>query len=230
MQFDSSQFLSKYESLHLENSRSKKKFYEYVTEKLVSKQKPLRVVETGTMWTRVEENAGSFTLILADLIKNYTGGKIVTIDISEDALNKCKENTLDFASHIEYIKSDSVEYLKKMSIEEIREVDLFFLDSYDLYVPDPLPSQIHHFRELLAFYDNVSEEALIAVDDNFIPGTDIYWNWFNSEGQISHTETFHVEKDVIGKGTLVDRFLREKGWKRLENQYFGENNIFLYEK
>jgi hypothetical protein len=231
MEFNLDSFLSKYHFLYREGSKSKKEFFEYVIPKLVEKASQggeIKVVETGTMWTKPEEGAGAFTLIMADLIKNHTGGRLFTIDISPDAIEKCKANTLDYADHITYVTSDSINFLKNYSRSLM--TDLFFLDSYDLDVNDPIPSQIHHLRELLAIYDYASQGVMIGVDDNFLPNTSIYWNWLDDQGNILSTQTVDTGNSIIGKGTLVDRFLLDNNWKKLQNLYVGESNLFLYEK
>jgi predicted O-methyltransferase YrrM len=230
MNFNYDNFITKH-AVHWNpaSQRSKIKFFEYFIKKLVEKEKPLWIIETGTMWTRIEENAGAFTYLIGDLIMNYTGGKLTTVDISPEAIERSKENTKEFSSVIEYVTMDSVKYLKGLG-SNTRRVDAFFLDSYDLYIPDPLPSEIHHFRELLAVYDNLSDDVMIGVDDNFIPGTVIYWDWYDGAGNKTHVENFDTGKNTIGKGTLIERFLLQEGWKKYDNSFIGENNKFLFEK
>jgi hypothetical protein len=231
MTFDYDTFIQKH-AIHwtTPDSTSREKFCKYIVTELVKKNKPLFIVETGTMWTKIEEDAGAFTYLFADLIKNYTGGKLITIDISEEAIQKCRENTAEFADVIMYVTSDSVEFLKKLG-RDASEVDAFFFDSYDLNVKDPLPSSIHHFRELLAVYDHLSDDVLIGVDDNFLPGTFIHWNWYSdTDGSLLSTEIFETGSSTVGKGLLIDRFLTEQGWHRLDNLVTGEKNIFLFQK
>ena len=171
MEFNYERFIEKYQqNWDISVNRSNVKFLEHFIKKLVSKKRPVWVIETGTMRTSLSENNGGFTYIIGDLIKNYTGGKLTTVDISTEAIEISKKNTAEFSSVIEYINDDSVKYLKRSS-DNAYKVDAFLLDSYDLYIPDPLPSEIHHFRELLAVYDNLSDDVMIGVDDNFIPGS-----------------------------------------------------------
>ena len=230
MEFNYERFIEKYQqNWDISVNRSNVKFLEHFIKKLVSKKRPVWVIETGTMRTSLSENNGGFTYIIGDLIKNYTGGKLTTVDISTEAIEISKKNTAEFSSVIEYINDDSVKYLKSLSYNAYK-VDAFLLDSYDLYIPDPLPSEIHHFRELLAVYDNLSDDVMIGVDDNFIPGTVIYWDWLDNDGNKIRQEIFDTGKTTIGKGTLIEGFLLQEGWKKLDNCFIGENNKFLFEK
>lgn len=199
--FNFEEFIKPYES-DAPKGDSRRTFYEYATNYLVSLNRPILVIETGTMWS----SQGAFTMVFADLIKNWTGGKIITIDISEHHLNLSKENTKKYSDVIEYILSDSVGYLS--SFEDKERIDLLYLDSYDLDVLDPIPSQIHHLRELLAVYGKLKSEVIIGVDDNLLPGCWLEWKLPNGQVQI-----FEAGNEIVGKGTLVDRFLRDQGWK-----------------
>ena len=79
----------------------------------------------------------------------------------------------------------SVAFLRAFARKDA--IRLLYLDSLDLDADDPLPSQRHHLREVEAVHDALAPGAIIAVDDHFVhrgaPG---------------------------GKGSLVERFLRER--------------------
>jgi hypothetical protein len=203
--FNFDEFMKPYDKYAPEGD-SRRSFYKYATNFLVELNRPIVIVETGTM----HGSQGAFTLIFADLIKNWTGGRLITIDISEDHLNLSKQNTKEYSSVIEYILSDSVKYLESIS-HVSNKIDLLYLDSFDLDVTDPLPSEIHHLRELTAVYSNLSNNVLIGVDDNLMPGNWIEWK------QNGRIEIYHATDKIIGKGTLVDRFLRDNGWSRFND-------------
>jgi hypothetical protein len=79
---------------------------------------------------------------------------------------------------------------------------------------DPLPSQIHHLRELSAVYHNLSKNVSIAVDDNLMPNCWI--EWFVQNKHLGQEKMIINSYDkILGKGTLVDRFLLDNGWYRL---------------
>jgi len=232
--FNLDQFLSPYIDVLNQTGVSRLNYYRYIIEKLINLNKPITVVETGTMWEPLERNQGAFTLIFADLIKNHTGGKLITIDISEEHMNNCKNNTKDFSDVIDYIISDSVTYLKSLTDEEVQQIDFIYFDSYDLNLVDPAPSQLHHYRELDAVYSRLKPNTSIAVDDNYSPETWVDWlTW--SGGEFIGSEKLHISDispyRILGKGTLIDCFLIDNGWERLNYAYgHGGGQLIGYEK
>lgn len=230
MNFNYEKFFSKYKESIEKNGLSRLNFYNYIIPKLVSKNKPLYIVETGTMWVPFESNMGAFTLIMADLIKNYTGGRIYTIDISEEHIKICKENTREFSDVIEYVVSDSVSYLKSLDPNLVKSLDLIYLDSYDLDIFNPHNCMQHHLNELTALYDNLNKSCGIAIDDNYLPETWVMWNYHdNSSGRILGSTRFETGDKIVGKGTYCHNFLTERGWKRLTELDVVGNNLFYYE-
>jgi len=215
MKFNVDNFLSPYIDALTKTGVSRLNYYRNIIEKLVNLNKPITVVETGTMWEPLERNQGAFTLIFADLIKNYTGGKIITIDISEEHMNNCKESTKQFSDVIEYIVSDSVTYLESLNDEEVKQIDFIYFDSYDLNIKDAVPSQLHHYRELAAVYKRLNENVYIAVDDNYSPNTWVEWlSVMNGEIILKENidiNTFSPSRP-LGKGTLIDYFLLNNDW------------------
>lgn len=226
--FNFDTFIEPYKKFLLESGVTRLNYYEYALNKLYSLKKSITVIETGTMWNPLENNQGAFTLVFADFIKNYTGGKLITIDISYDHMENCKNFTKQFKDVIEYVVSDSVLYLKSLEDDFIRNVDLIFFDSYDLNLVDPLPSEIHHFRELLAVYDRISDSVLLAVDDNLMPGNWIEWIVSDDYQNVLSSEIIYAEKQMIGKGTLIDRFLLDNGWNRGNSDM--PSSLLSYEK
>lgn len=229
--FNFDDFIEPYKDAIIKNGVSRYHNYEYIIKKLVAKNKPITVIETGTMWSGIEDNMGAFTLVFADLIKNWTGGKLITIDISEKSINNCKETTKDYSDVIDYILSDSVSYLKSMSNEQVHEIDFIYFDSYDLFVPDPAPSQLHHYRELDAVYSRLSDNIILSVDDNFLPGSWVEWHTFNNDGLIIEKKKYDIGNRILGKGTLIDLFLLQEGWKRYDDFLNVDSvHILTYEK
>lgn len=228
------QFLSPYIDMLNQTGASRLSYYKYIIEKLIELNRPITVVETGTMWEPLERNQGAFTLIFADLIKNYTGGKLITIDISEEHMNNCKNNTQQFSDVIEYVVSDSITYLESLSDEEVQQVDFFYFDSFDLHIKDALPSQFHHYKELDSVYKRLKPGVHLAVDDNYSPDTWVEW-WSVINGEVVLKEKIDISTispcRPLGKGTLVDYFLTMNGWERV-NYTPGEpgNQLIGYKK
>jgi FkbM family methyltransferase len=230
--FNYDSFIEKYRPFIERSGKSRMRFYDYIIPKLAKKGKPIYIVETGTMWSPLNENMGAFTLIFADLIKNHTGGKLYTIDISEKNINLCKTHTEEFSSVIEYVVSDSVSFLRSLDDECVKKLDLVYLDSYDLDTPKPHKSAQHHLDELTAVYPRLNKECGVAIDDNFLPNTYIVWEWYNPDGSVKSSQRCETDyKTIIGKGMYCNQFLESKGWKRFEDfDIHGASNIFYYEK
>ncbi len=229
--FEFKTFFEPYRDLIWKTGKSRAFFYEYIIKELVSYRRPIFVVETGTMSSDLENNMGAFTYIFADLIKNWTGGKLITIDISEKNIESCKKITEKFSDVIDYVVSDSVNYLKGMNDNDVNKIDLLYLDSWDFFAPDPVPSQLHHFLELNSLYERLSPNVCIAVDDNLLPGHWLEWNTYSPDGKIINKERFDAGPyRVFGKGTLVDYYLTMKGWKRNEDFLKYDNYQLLFYK
>ena len=227
--FDFDQFFKPYTKAIKKNGLSRYQFYQHVIPKLVARDRPLYIIETGTMWTGVENNMGAFTLIMGDLIKNWTGGKLYTVDKSQDHLEVCKKNTQEFSEFIEYVYSDSVSFLNEISAAH--QWDLIYLDSFDLNVPNPHPSADHHLKELKALYEDLSSDTIIAVDDNYQPHTNIQWLYRNNDGSPGDKKNFDSGECVLGKASYIDPFLVLQGWKRhVEFDDPHQNNLYCYER
>jgi hypothetical protein len=228
--FDFNEFIAPYLK-HLEwSGKSRLYYYEYVINKLVELNRPILVVETGTMWTDIDNNMGAFTLVFGDLIKNWTGGKLITIDLSEEHINNCKETTKEFSDVIQYVASDSVSFLENMSDEEVGKIDFIYFDSYDFYVPDPIPSQLHHFRELMAVYKRLPNNTYVSVDDNWLPNCWIEWENYDNDGNVIARTRYETGSRMFGKGTLIDCFLLDQGWSRKDEWLAIGSNLLSYER
>jgi len=232
--FDFSAFFKPYDTVIKQyNQHSRFLFYWYIIPLLVAKNKPIYILETGSMHRDLphlsEGGQGAFTLIMGDLIKNWTGGKLYTVDISKTHLDKCRETTKEFADVIEYVYSDSVSYINE--IAGTIDFDLVYLDSYDLDLTNPLPSSEHHLNELKALYSHLKSDVIIGVDDNYGPGTDVEWYTYNKDGSVAHREVVQTRDKTVGKGAKIDPFLISRGWKRhVEFDYPSANNVYCYER
>ena len=185
--------------------------------------KPINILETGCGHSQTTKTSASMTYIFAKIIKNLKGGSLLTVDLNEDHLNKCKEITKDFSDIIDYRLGDSVEVLRNLNEDFIKSLDLIILDSYDLYLFNPNPSGIHHLQELLALYNRINKNCLIAIDDNFLPGSWVDWTW--NDGRV---ERFETKEKLIGKGMFCDDFLIKNDWIRDDSILCAGHNVFLY--
>lgn len=202
---------------------SRLKFINKVYHYFNSLNKPINILETGCGHYNHTDKFVTMTYIFADILNSLKGGSLLTIDINENNLNKCKELTKDFSHIINYKLGDSLDVLRNLEEEYIKSLDLIILDSYDLFLFDPNPSGIHHLQELLALYNKLNKDCLIAIDDNYLPGTWIQWNWDDGRSEI-----FETKDKLIGKGMFCDDFLIKNDWIRDTSIICPGHNIFLY--
>ena len=198
---------------------SRLKFINKVYHYFASLNRPINILETGCG----HNGDASMTYIFADILHNLKGGSLLTVDINENNLNKCKELTKNFSHIIDYRLGDSVDVLRNLNEDFAKSLDLIILDSYDLFLFDPNPSGIHHLQELLALYNKLNKDCLIAIDDNYLPGTWIQWNWDDGRSEI-----FETKDKLIGKGMFCDDFLIKNDWIRDTSIICPGHNIFLY--
>jgi len=204
--------------------QSRIKFLNSLEGRIKNSKRFFNILETGAGHHPTTDDSASMTFIFASLLKKYYGGNVLTIDINEDNLNKCRENTNHLSSFIEYKLGDSVQCIQNLNDDYIKSLDLIFLDSYDLFLFNPNPSAIHHLKELLFLFERINPDCWVAIDDNFLPNTWIDWIWSDGRRQI-----FETKDKTIGKGMFCHDFLIKNDWIRDESVLFqGINNIFLY--
>ena len=200
---------------------SRIKFIEKAYAHLASLGRPVNILETGC----ARESGPSFTGLFGYLLKNHTGGQLTTIDNDFNHIRASQELNSDYSGFINYICADSVSTLLILEDSFIKSIDLFILDSYDIDLLNQRPSATHHLKEALAFFHRTNPQAWIAIDDNFLPGS----NLFQTDGNGNRVD--FTNDCLIGKGSLCDIFLTKNGWSR-DNSVLvhGDRNIFLYYK
>jgi len=94
---------------------------------LASLKNPPVIVETGCQRLEEDLGAGMSTSIWAEFCAR-NGGKLYTIELSQQNLDVCKRCTTAWAEHVEYFQSDSAGWLQNASGVT---ADLLYLDSLD---------------------------------------------------------------------------------------------------
>ena len=158
--------------------------YAAIFRRLARHDRPL-IVETGSMrMPGVVDFAtdGASTFLFHHYCRDH-GGECWTVDIDPAATRHVA--ALCDPRIVRAATGDSVAFLRAFARKDA--IRLLYLDSLDLDADDPLPSQRHHLHEVEAVYDALAPGAIIAVDDHFV-----------------HRGA------PVGKGTLVERFLRER--------------------
>jgi hypothetical protein len=166
---------------------------------------------------------GCFGLYLSK-ISESTDGSYHSVDIYEDIVNKSK---LIFDKYlpnfnINHHVSDSVKFLEEYN----GSPNLVHLDSWDLDLTNPVPSMLHGWLEFVAIKDKMSSGSIILVDDNFLKGTWVNWNYM-TDGQITKSEVIDINYDIIGKGSLIYHWCQkeETEWDLVGDHYIVGDNI-----
>jgi hypothetical protein len=166
---------------------------------------------------------GCFGLYLAKIVESK-GGSYHSVDLYEDIINKSK---IIFENYTPELKvnhsvSDSVKFLEEYD----GQPNLVHLDSWDLDLTNPVPSMLHGWLEFVAIKDKMPSGSIILVDDNFLKGTWINWNWIE-DGQIINSEVIDINYDIIGKGALVYHWCQkeETEWNLVGDHYIVGDNI-----
>ena len=123
--------------------------------------RPVGIVET--VCTRKKDNwqgDGQSTLLFDKYAEHHPGSFVHTVDIDKDATATCSAMV---SSRVSVHTGDSVVFLKSLDVSPI---DLLYLDLFDLDMKYPLPSAIHHLKELVAIAPMISPETLVVVDDS----------------------------------------------------------------
>ena len=158
--------------------------FQFIFEYLEKIESPV-IIETGVM--RGDHGDMAFgddgcSTFLFDQFINIHGGSFTTVDISE---NNCNHARSKISNKSTVTCSDSIPFLWNFQ----EKVDMVYLDSYDIQFKNPVPSQVHHIKELACLLKNLKKGSLIVIDDH---------DAFFTNGQ-------------IGKGTLVKEFMAQIG-------------------
>ena len=151
------------------------------------------IVETGCMrgdHTPVSSpyalgDDGASTYIFDDFI-NFYDGEVLSVDSKQDNVDYAIKFTSDRTSV--YCR-DSVPFL--WELPEKTKIDFLYLDSFDLDPNNPVPSQLHHVKELCACMKNLKKGTIIAVDDHLnTPEFDQYRSTLVQGGKARFVEDF----------------------------------------
>ena len=112
------------------------------------------------------EGDGQSTCMFDRFVDEYSG-ECHTVDISEAA---CKFSRSVVGARTRVHNEDSVPFLRRMAgelLKERRSIDLLYLDSFDWDPENPVPSALHHLKELCAISPALGGGTLVVVDDSF---------------------------------------------------------------
>ncbi len=125
------------------------------------------IVETGT--TRAVDHwsgDGQSTVVFGSYCQKF-GGRLWTVDISEQAMAASRKASFAFRDFIDYRVEDSIGFLQNFD----RPIDLLYLDSYDFPTDgsDHNPSQEHSLKEAQAALPRLHNQSVIVIDDCGLP-------------------------------------------------------------
>ena len=181
----------------------------------------LEVIETGASQNLQD---GCFGFYFCKLALD-SGGTFISVDINEEIVKRSEQlYQIHFpGQQINHFVSDSVEFLKKYE----GTPNLIHLDSWDLYIPDPVPAMLHGWLEFDAIKDKMPSGSLCIIDDNYMKGTVVYWNWFNDEGNYLNTEDIDIGYEIVGKGSMIYHWAQkpETDWDIIGDHYYLGSSI-----
>lgn len=130
--------------------------FSLIARHLLSKNKPVNIMETGCVWTDNWRGQGCSTK-LWEWIADKTDGVAFSFDISDEHVELARK----FCPKAHIALMDSIEGLNSY---DTTNLDLLYLDSYDYNPPYGL-SELHHAGELAVCYERLPSGCLIAIDD-----------------------------------------------------------------
>lgn len=125
------------------------------------------IVETGCARTADNWEGDGQSTVLFDRFAEVHGGEVLTVDLSPEACAYARSVT---GRRTTVSTGDSVPFLHDLAARLRREgrgIDLLYLDSFDWDPGNPLPSALHHLKELCAIAPALGGGTLVVVDDSF---------------------------------------------------------------
>ena len=181
----------------------------------------LEVIETGASQNLQD---GCFGFFFCKLGLD-SGGTFTSVDIDEHTV---KNSEKLYQSHfpgqkIFHCVSDSVTFLQNYQ----GSPNLIHLDSWDLYVPDPLPGMLHGWMEFEAIKDKMPSGSICIIDDNFMKNTEVEWNWVDHGTGRRWSEIFTIPYEIVGKGGLIYHWAKKEStdWDVIGDHYESGPNI-----
>ncbi len=182
----------------------------------------IECIETGASQNKQD---GCFGLFLAEVTKN-NNGIYSSVDNNLEIVNKSKEFYNEFIPgfNINHYHEDSVQFLTNYK----GKPNLVHLDSWDLELPNPVPSMLHGWLEFVAIKDKMPTGSICVIDDNFLKNSYVYWDIVKDENnEIIDSEKIDITYDIIGKGSLIYHWCKQYNtdWELIGDHYLPGENI-----
>ena len=146
----------------------------------------INILETGSA-----AHGTKSSVLFASYVKIF-GGKFDTVDTHPKI--KSFYSFLE-SNNIRFHTEDSLNYINNLDDDVINGLDIVYLDSFDLDIDNPEPSQEHGLNEFLLLDKKLKKDAILSIDD-----TPISYELFGN----SRSNKFDF---IPGKGRLVLNYL-----------------------
>lgn len=120
-----------------------------------------QIIETGTARAQGNWMGDGQSTLIWDWIAKIKDLSVLSIDLNQDYIETARSQT----TKVDYLQGDSVYILNKLSKDIVRNCGLLYLDSFDLDQRNPIPSAVHHLKELTAVWPLLPRGCMIVVDD-----------------------------------------------------------------
>lgn len=141
----------------------RREFFEYLAKQLLALQRPVLIIETGSMRPNDLPSDDGQSTIVWDWLVQQLGGACFTIDNNPQH----SQYTKGFVSErTAIVTSESIRFLSAIT-QTMQPIDLLYLDSMDWQGTEQerLESSLHHIGELAAIWPYVAPNGIVAVDD-----------------------------------------------------------------
>ena len=161
------------------------------------------IVETGCA------AHGTKSTLLWDKFVNIFGGKVISVDLNQNAVNETNAKT---SSKTTVHCSDSLKILPTLT----EKIDFLYLDSYDVDFLNPKPSAVHHLKEFYCVKEILKDDCIILIND-----TPVSPKWLDSGKRNNLYEKLkkNFDSSMAGKGSLVNHYLSSVGSKKIVHKY-----------
>jgi SAM-dependent methyltransferase len=125
------------------------------------------IVETGCARQKDNWAGDGQSTFLFDRFAQAFQGEVLSVDLDPQA---CEYARSIASQRTRVFTGDSVPFLHRLAQQlhqANRAIDLLYLDSYDWVPTNPVPSMVHHLKELCAIAPALKPKTLIVVDDTF---------------------------------------------------------------
>lgn len=178
---------------------------------LDQRERPVGIIETGCVRKDSDWGDGKSTVLFAKYAECHLGSVVYSVDRDPAAVALCRT----LAGEVVRLHcSDSVAFLKSLADQrpaDLAAIDLLYLDSYDVDFANPLPSAIHHLKELAAIAPLLSANTLVVVDDSPMSVLGVP----QAPGRLRMIS----QPQVSGKGKLIAEYADQVGAERLISGY-----------